>query len=156
MSESAERKVRLQRAGRRCWSISRPFTNDSTSHPEMRSGSGGIDEYRGALVWASTPSDQEFRSPEFQKRLWELDDISSIGPGSSVTVPGAYTDPEIVEALWHLRSWQAPDDPKAKAQHLDREFERIIALVSPRHNKRRPSARLVVSSPPCVRMKSPA
>jgi 5-methylcytosine-specific restriction protein B len=99
--------------------------------------------YRGAVEWAQSASEAAFRSPAFQKDLWEVEGVSSIGPGASVTVPGAYDDPEIISALWSIKNWEAPGDLRAKAQHLDAEFDRILALVSPRHNQRRPSARLV-------------
>ena len=88
------------------------------------------------------PTNSTFRTPEFQKGLWERDGVAGIGPGNSVGVTGAYEDSEIIDALWSLKSWQAPADVKDKAKHLDAEFDRILALVSPRHNKRRPSARL--------------
>lgn len=99
--------------------------------------------YRHAVETVQSAPETEFRTKEFQKKLWEIDGVSSIGPGASVTVPGAYNDPEIVDALWSLRNWTAPNDPKAKALHLESEFQRILSLSSPRHNKRRPSARLV-------------
>ena len=99
--------------------------------------------YRDAVESARSADEATFRSPAFQKRLWEAEGVSGIGPGASVTVPGAYDDSEIVSALWSLKNWEAPGDFKVKAQHLDAEFGRILGLVSPRHNKRRPSARLV-------------
>lgn len=63
----------------------------------------------------------QFRLPKFQKRLWEIDGVAGIGPGASVTVHGAYEDPEIVSAFWSLRNWEAPTDLRA---YLDAEFER--------------------------------
>jgi 5-methylcytosine-specific restriction enzyme B len=99
--------------------------------------------YRGAVERVQSADEAAFRLPEFQKGLWEVDGVTSIGPGSSVTVPGAYNDAEVIDALWSLKNWEAPGDLKSKAQYLDSEFERILTLVTPRHNKRRPSARLV-------------
>ncbi|MFB0492121.1 5-methylcytosine-specific restriction protein B [Methylobacterium sp. OAE515] len=90
----------------------------------------------------SSVTEQEFRTPEFQRFLWELDDIASIGPGNSVTVPGAYQDVEIVEVLWQLKQWIPSQDVISRASHLDAEYNRLIGLVSPRHNLRRPWARL--------------
>ncbi|MGO8397906.1 hypothetical protein E0H65_14170 [Rhizobium leguminosarum bv. viciae] len=99
--------------------------------------------YRSAVEWAQSADETTFRSSSFQKRLWEVDGVSTIGPGESVSVPGAYGDPSVVDALWSLRNWSAPNDPKARALYLDSEFQKILSLVSPRYNKRRPSARLV-------------
>jgi len=99
--------------------------------------------YAAAVEWARSADEATFRTPGFQKRLWEIESVSNIGPGNSVTVQGAYEDAEIVDALWSLREWPAPRDDQLVAAHLDAEFERILALVCPRHNERRPSARLV-------------
>lgn len=99
--------------------------------------------YRAALDRVDSADEATFRSAGFQQWLWEIDGVSGVGPGSSVVVPGAYLDSEIIDALWSLRRWGAPADPASKAQYLDSEFERILALVSPRHNERRPSARLL-------------
>lgn len=99
--------------------------------------------YAAAVDWASSADEAEFRSSSFQKRLWEIENVSNIGPGNSVTVIGAYDDKEVVDALWALRQWDAPPDEHAAATHLQGEFERILALVCPRHTPRRPSARLV-------------
>ena len=99
--------------------------------------------YAAAVQWARSADEATFRSAAFQQQLWEIKGVSNIGPGNSVTVPGAYSDPEIVDALWALREWAAPRDALLVATHLDAEFDRILALVSPRHNVRRPSARLV-------------
>lgn len=99
--------------------------------------------YCNAVERASLADEATFRSYVFQKTLWELSDVTNIGPGNAVTVPGAYSDPEIIDALWRLRNWTPSNDPLARAQYLDGEFERILALVSPRHNPKRPKARLV-------------
>jgi 5-methylcytosine-specific restriction enzyme B len=49
-----------------------------------------LDSYRTAVERVQAADEATFRTPEFQKSLWEIDGISTIGPGSSVTVPGAY------------------------------------------------------------------
>jgi 5-methylcytosine-specific restriction protein B len=99
--------------------------------------------YAAAVDWASSADEMAFRSPSFQKKLWEIEEVSTIGPGNSVTVTGAYDDPVVVDALWALRQWEAPPDDHAAATHLQAEFDRILALVCPRYTPRRPSARLV-------------
>lgn len=99
-------------------------------------------DYRAAVSRAQMATEQEFRSEEFQRWLWEMNGISSIGPGASVTVQGAYRDPAVIDALWQLREMRLPEDPVARGKRLDAEFERVLNLVTPRHNARRPSARL--------------
>jgi 5-methylcytosine-specific restriction protein B len=101
-----------------------------------------MSSYLAAVRQAQTVSEGQFRTPGFQRSLWEVDGVAGIGPGSSVVVTGAYADPEIVEALWQLRILMPPEDPLDRARGLDAEFNRILELVSPRHNARRPSARL--------------
>jgi 5-methylcytosine-specific restriction protein B len=98
--------------------------------------------YSAAATWAQHASESEFRSPDFQRRLWEIDGVSGIGPGDSVTVPGAYTDTQIIDGLWSVRSGAKSDESLARAKTLDSEFWQILALVSPKHNPRRPIARL--------------
>jgi 5-methylcytosine-specific restriction enzyme B len=102
-----------------------------------------LSSYSHAVETAQSINESTFRSAAYQKQLWELDGVSSIGPGNSVTVPGAYADPEIVDALWYVKTWDAPADVGVRAKELDDRFNDILALVSPRHNARRPSARLV-------------
>jgi hypothetical protein len=101
-----------------------------------------MSSYLAAVTQAQAVSEQQFRTLEFQRSLWEVDGVAGIGPGSSVVVTGAYRDPEIVEALWQLRILKPPEDALDRARALDAEFNRILELVSPRHNARRPSARL--------------
>ena len=72
-----------------------------------------------AVQWARSADGTSFRSAAFQKQLWEIEGVSNIEPGNSVTVPGAYSDPEIVDALWALREWAAPRDILLAAAHLD-------------------------------------
>jgi hypothetical protein len=60
--------------------------------------------YGAAVEWVQRAPEGEFRTREFQRRLWEIEGVTGIGPGDSVLVPGAYEDPEIVEALWTVRA----------------------------------------------------
>jgi 5-methylcytosine-specific restriction enzyme B len=101
-----------------------------------------IASYSAAVSWAQSASEHEFRSPQFQQRLWEIEGVTGIGPGDSVTVPGAYADTDIVDALWGVRSGSSSDEVLSKARVLDDAFWRILGLVSPKHNLRRPIARL--------------
>lgn len=98
--------------------------------------------YFSAVQEAQAVPEGHFRSQEFQRHLWEMDGVTGIGPGASVNVPGAYVDPAIINALWGLKVWNAPEDMLTRARALDKEYLRILGLVSPQHNARRPLARL--------------
>ena len=98
--------------------------------------------YLGAVQDVAAADGPTFRSSAFQRRLWELDEVSSVGAGNSVTVTGAYADAEVVDALWRLREWSPPDGVVERARAFDDRFDEILAIVHPRHNARRPSARL--------------
>lgn len=99
-------------------------------------------EFVRSCETARSVAEEEFRSEDFQRWLWEDRGVSGIGPGSSVTVPGAYTDPAVIDALWRVRELTTTE-PRQLAQQLDNEFKSILDLVTPTHNARRPSARLV-------------
>ena len=98
--------------------------------------------YLSAIQEAQTVTEDVFKSQEFQKHLWEMDGVTGIGPGSSVNVPGAYNDPAIINALWALKVSNAPEEMLTRARALDVEYNRILELVTPKHNARRPLARL--------------
>lgn len=99
-------------------------------------------DFEASCEKARSATETEFRSEDFQRWLWEDRGVSGIGPGSSVTVPGAYTDNKVIDALWRVREL-ASTEPRHLAQQLDSEFKTIIELVTPTHSARRPSARLV-------------
>ena len=98
--------------------------------------------YCDILRKVRTLSDEELASPENQELLWSADAITTLGPGGKVKVRGAFTDPEIVNAIIALRRHQWPENPSERADAMYEEGERILALVSPRHGPRRPQARL--------------
>ncbi|MCY1079690.1 McrB family protein [Archangium lansingense] len=98
--------------------------------------------YRDLLMKVRDLSDTELAQPENQQLIWSADAITTLGPGGTVKVSGAFTDPEIVNAVVALRRRQWPEDPNERADAMHDEGERILALVSPRHGPRRPQARL--------------
>jgi MoxR-like ATPase len=98
--------------------------------------------YAGLLAWVRDATDAQLREPDSQKRLWKARDITPVGPGESVNVDGAYTDPDIVDALVALRSRTWPADPAARAEAIQEEGERILGLVRARHATRQPHAKL--------------
>ena len=85
----------------------------------------------------------EFRTTDNQRRLWRAVGLGQLGSGESVTVPGAHSDPEVVEAFVSVRSRSWPDAPNQRARAIQDEYDRILALVHPRHTGRsRPLAKL--------------
>jgi hypothetical protein len=81
--------------------------------------------------------------PAFQSMLWDENPVSSIGPGSSVTVTGAYGDEALAARLFEIREAFRNDDLAARGTALQSAFDEILAWVYPTHSKRRPKARLV-------------
>jgi len=86
---------------------------------------------------------REWMTPSFQEFLWERDDVASAGLGKSVVISGAFKDKDLAQALWDVRQIGLAAETKERAEQLGSAFERIMAKVSPRHNPRRPSAKLV-------------
>ncbi|MGQ9369601.1 McrB family protein [Azospirillum sp. ST 5-10] len=72
-----------------------------------------------------------------------MDEVANIGLGRSVNVSGASGDPDVIDALWRVKTLSLPDDPRQRAERLDRAFDEVMGKVYPKHNVRRPSARLV-------------
>jgi 5-methylcytosine-specific restriction enzyme B len=98
--------------------------------------------YRELLVKIRNLSDDELARPKNQELLWSADAITTLGPGGKVQMSGAFTDPEIVQAVVALRHRDWPQAPEERATAMQEEGERILTLVSPRHGSRRPQARL--------------
>ncbi|HLL52595.1 MAG TPA: AAA family ATPase [Myxococcaceae bacterium] len=86
---------------------------------------------------------QTWMTPRFQEYLWEDDGVSTAGLGATVIVRGAYTDKELAQALFDLRDVPLEKEPVARAKQLQGAYDRIMGMVTPRHNERRPGARLI-------------
>lgn len=99
--------------------------------------------YTRAVTDAHTLSEAEWKHPRFQMRLWDMDEVASVGLGRSVNVSGAAADPQVIEALWALKSLNLSPGANERARQLDAAFDGVMRLVHPKHNVRRPSARLV-------------
>ena len=82
-------------------------------------------------------------TPEFQRGLWDDNPISNIGPGTSVTVEGVYTDIAISARLLEIRDSFVGGDLTERGRRLQEAFDDILERVYPAHSKRRPKARLV-------------
>lgn len=81
--------------------------------------------------------------PPFQRGLWDENPISNIGPGTSVTVEGAYSDAAISRELLQFRDAPIGSDLAERGKRLQDMFDHVLARVYPAHAKRRPKARLV-------------
>lgn len=99
--------------------------------------------YHRAVEDVRTLPETEWKHPRFQMRLWDMDEVANIGLGRSVNVSGAASDPTVIDALWDIRNLDLSPVAEKRARQLDLAFERIMRLVHPKHNVRRPSARLV-------------
>lgn len=82
----------------------------------------------------------DWLDPALQKRLWESNSITSIGPGSSVTVEGAYKDAGIAAEIRKMVETPLPLDAEERGQRLEGYFEWLLEAVS-RYNNRQPRAR---------------
>ena len=100
-------------------------------------------DYLRAVTDARSLPEAEWKHPRFQMRLWDMDEVANIGLGRSVNVSGAAADPAVVEALWSVRNLELPSATEPRADRLDQAFDHVMGTVYPRHNARRPSARLV-------------
>ncbi|MBZ4419949.1 McrB family protein [Myxococcus sp. RHSTA-1-4] len=98
--------------------------------------------YADFLAWVRAQSDAELSSPASQERLWKARAITPVGPGESVNVTGAYTDPDVVDGFVALRKKSWPADPTSRAEAIQEEGERLLRLVRERHSKRQPYAKL--------------
>src|SRR5215217_4326908 len=68
-------------------------------------------QYRALLQRISGLEAAELAAPSRQEELWRARDITPVGPGESVNVEGAYSDPEITSALLALKTRTWSPDP---------------------------------------------
>ena len=99
--------------------------------------------YEAMVKRVQTTPEPEWLTAEFQRMLWEHGGVSGIGPGSSVTVTGAYEDMKLARFLLDLRDKGAPQDPQAAATVLQSAYDDILARVRPAYTGKRPRARIV-------------
>lgn len=88
---------------------------------------------------------REFWQPGFQRRLWDDNPISSVGPGNSVSVESVYTDERIIHQLWELKHGEFAPSPMERGRALQQEFDRLIETVANSHSAsgRHPRAKLI-------------
>lgn len=99
--------------------------------------------YLGFVGRIQSASREEWMTPAFQQELWESADLGGVGMGTSVVLTTAYADPAIAAALWRARELVLPSDVARRAEAIVAVFEEVLGLVTPKHNDRRPSAKLV-------------
>jgi len=99
--------------------------------------------YVGHVRRIRDASRDEWIRPEFQKALWEDSAVSTIGPGQTVTVVGAYGDAELAAMLLDARDHPPTGTPFERGQTLQALYDKTMAHVYPRYTSRRPRARLV-------------
>lgn len=78
-------------------------------------------------------SDEEFVKPENQEKLWRAKEVSTIGPGESVNVKGAYTDSDIANQLLIIRNKVWPEDSRKRAKAINDAYDQIMGLVQNRY-----------------------
>ncbi|WP_224961258.1 McrB family protein [Geomonas subterranea] len=84
--------------------------------------------------------DEEFTTPEQQEKLWRARGVSSIGPGESLNVKGAYSDQAIVNEVLLLRKKVLPEDTSRRAKLIKESYDVILKLVQ-KHSTQRPFAK---------------
>jgi len=100
------------------------------------------ERYASQLATIRDASSENWRTPAFQRALWENGGISGIGPGSSVSVASAYDDSALAAFLLKLRDDGLPDDPLGAAVTLQKAYDDILAWVRPKYTEKRPRARI--------------
>lgn len=98
--------------------------------------------YLGEVQYFKNLSDDSFKKPENQERLWRCRGISSIGPGEAVDTSGAYTDPKVVDTILALRARNWSKEVDHRAKEVQKEYDQILGLVHQAHSKSRPNAKL--------------
>jgi hypothetical protein len=99
--------------------------------------------YAAHVELVKSANEAQWLDPAFQRRLWDENPISNIGPGTSVTVEGAYSDATIARELLQFRDEPLASDLAERGKRLQDKFDHVLARVYPAHAKRRPKARLV-------------
>ncbi|CDZ35597.1 ATPase associated with various cellular activities [Neorhizobium galegae bv. officinalis] len=85
---------------------------------------------------------ENWRTPEFQAKLWDSNAVASIGPGQSVTVQGAYGDQDLARRLFEARGSLTGVAVEERGSRIQELYDDILSRVHERYAKRRPKARL--------------
>lgn len=97
-------------------------------------------DLRNYLKEVANTTRESFDSPQFQRRLWNDETISSTGNGN-VNVDNIVADPNIADFFWQLKSCPSPEDPAEKTAFLVRAWDECCALIA-QHSKRVPRLKM--------------
>src|SRR4051812_23606814 len=79
-------------------------------------------KYVAQLELVRNADKEQWLDPAFQRRLWDDNPISNIGPGTSVTVEGAYSDVAISRELLQFRDAPIGSDLAERGKRLQDMF----------------------------------
>ena len=103
-----------------------------------------LDEWLNKLSgWLQKVADVDeatFRSPQFQKDLWENDVVSATGQGH-IDVSGVIADPAIAQRLWELKQAPVPTAIQDRTQWFMEAWDDIETRVQA-HTNRRPRLKM--------------
>ena len=102
-----------------------------------------LKDYLAYVERVQATPEAEWMAPQFQEFLWTDNGVSTAGLGATVQVESAYSDAGLARALFHLRQEKLPAEPVERALFIQASFDRVMEVVTPKHNERRPSARLI-------------
>ncbi|ACY13885.1 McrB family protein [Haliangium ochraceum] len=88
-------------------------------------------------------SEDELRTAEAQRELWESDAQGSVGTGKLVDTRDAYDDASLIEELLALRQRTWPEEVEARARAMADAYETLIETISERAGTRKPRAKLL-------------
>jgi len=98
--------------------------------------------YLNEIEYFKGLSDADLSSPANQERLWRARGVSTLGPGESVNIRGAYTDADIVNLFLQVRNFSPPEDIQKRATSVADFATKIISIILQRHSSQRPLAKL--------------
>lgn len=105
-------------------------------------GQAWRERYAAQIALVHETQRHAWMTADFQKALWDTHGVSGIGPGSAVSVAGAYDDENLALYLLELRDKGLPEDPHAAALALQDAYDTILERVRPKHTAKRPRARI--------------
>lgn len=97
--------------------------------------------YLDYLLQLGNLDNDAWLTPKVQQTLWEDSAITGVGPGSSVTVESAYTDPDIAAYIRQMKVTALPTMTEERGQKLDEYHDHLLEAVA-KYNDRQPKARV--------------
>ena len=99
------------------------------------------DNYLAQVQRVEGATDAEWMTPAFQELLWDKNPISTLGPGVSVQVAGAYSDRALAQSLRAAYKQPRNDNVHERGAFLQAVYEDTLKALQP-YNERQPKARL--------------